>query len=145
MHDLIFILISALYVIALATIDGVFNRLVFRSNASLPYEHKLKQKIYTMSEWQYIGLILLLVLPLFFPIVASYAIGGWPKVYVYLIVLLLVQWDMIFGKIVFNDWLADQPSIALPYIGWTSFSLKFIVISRLLLATITGLALIASI
>lgn len=142
MNDLTFITISALYVCCLAIIDGVFNRLVFRSNKKLPYEHIAKQKIYLLPEWRYIGVILLVVLPVFFPAAAAYAIGGWQKVLTYLIVLLLVQWDMIFGKIVFNDWWGDKPSIALPFIGWTSFSLRLIIISRIMLAIIIGLLLI---
>lgn len=141
MNNLLFITSSALYVTSLAAIDGIFNRLIFRNNRALPYEHIIKRKIYSLPEWQYIGIILLIILPLLLPLFVSYSHGGLSHALTYLIVLLLIQWDMIFGKIVFNDWFGDKPSIALPYLGWVSFSLKLVIITRLMLATLTGLVL----
>lgn len=57
---------------------------------------------------------------------------------VYWIVLLLVQWDVIFGKLVFDDWLGDSPSICLPKVGWLSFSLQLVIAGRIILAAILG-------
>lgn len=142
MDDISFWVISAVYVSLLAIVDGVFNRLIFRAHRTLPYDSLHKSKIYTLPEWRYIGVILLFILPAVLPLPISYALGGWPKVIEYLIILMLVQWDIIFGKIVFDDWWGDSPSIALPYFGWFSFPLKYIVLGRILVATVLAITLL---
>ncbi len=124
-------LISAVYIVCLALVDGLFNRLVFREKRALPYESEYKQIIYSLWEWKAIGVIFLIFLPIVLPCWISYLIGGMQVVYMYLIVLLVVPWDVLFGKIVFNRWLADTPSIALPYVGWVSVSLRWVTIIRL--------------
>lgn len=129
---MIFITISALYVTCLALVDGLFNRLVFRNNRVLPYHSRVKQEIFSRSEWQYIGLVLLIVLPVIIPTIISYVIGGIQYVYVYLAVLMFIQWDVIFGKLVFDNWWGDTPSIALPWIGWISNDLRRVIVIRMM-------------
>jgi hypothetical protein len=46
MKDIVFSLISGLYVISLAVVDGFFNRLVFRENKKSSYFSSEKQAIY---------------------------------------------------------------------------------------------------
>ncbi len=135
---MIFITISALYVTCLALVDGLFNRLVFRNNRALPYHSRVKQEIFSRSEWQYIGLILLIVLPVIIPIIISYVIGGIQYVCVYLAVLMFIQWDVIFGKLVFDNWWGDTPSIALPWVGWISNDLRRVIVIRFIFFVIFG-------
>lgn len=126
-----FILLSLIYVISLAIVDGIFNRLVFREYKKLSYSSKEKQEIYNLPEWRTIGVFLLILLPVVIPVSASFLIGGVRFVFIYLIVLMLVPWDIIFGKLVFNDWFGDTPSIALPLLGWKSVSLKNVILLRI--------------
>ena len=136
MNQWLFVVISVCYVAALAAVDGLFNRLVFRGSRQLPHHASEKQTVYTAREWGYVGLILLVLLPAVLPTVVAYAVGGMEYVALYWIALLLVQWDMIFGKIVFGDWFGDTPSIALPGIGWLRFDLRVIIATRVVLAAI---------
>lgn len=133
MPTLGFILLSAIYTALLAITDGLFNRLVFREIKDEPYESAKKQAIYKSWEWRYIGLIFLIVLPIIIPGIAAYFLGGVKFVLIYLAVFSLIQWDVIFGKLVFNNWLGDSPSIALPYFGWFKFDIKGIIVFRTLL------------
>jgi hypothetical protein len=134
MEQWLFVAVSVCYVAALAAVDGLFNRLVFRGSRQLPHHASEKQTIYTAREWGYVGLILLVLLPAVLPTFVAYALGGMEYVALYWIVLLLVQWDMIFGKIVFGDWFGDTPSIALPGIGWMRFDLRVTIAMRVVLA-----------
>ena len=137
----LFVLISAIYVFCLALIDALFNRLIFREIKKLPYAAKEKQIIYKNWEWQGIGLILLVILPMVLPSLVSYLVGGWKYLGIYWVIFLTIQWDVIFGKLVFDDWWGDTPSIALPFIGWRQFNLKRVVWSRLILALIISCSL----
>ncbi len=128
---LFFVLISTIYVLSLAVVDGLFNRLVFRADRKLPYGSSGKRKIYHLPEWKYIGVIFLVVLPLIIPLAVSWMIGGLKYVLVYLAIFSLVQWDMIFGKLVFDSWFGDTPSIDLPKIGWISISIYKSILTRL--------------
>ncbi len=138
-----FTVISTLYLLFLAAVDGLFNRLIFRENSDKPYESKEKQAIYELPQWRYIGLIFLLILPILLPLSVSYLIGGLRYVLIYTIILLSVQWDMIFGKLVFNNWWGDTPSISLPYLGWLSFPLRLTILVRLCLAVALSLLLLS--
>ena len=120
-NEMIFILISIFYVISLAILDGVFNRLVFRENRKLSYFSETKQRIYKLNEWKYIGLILLVILPIILPTILILFCLNLRYFLLYLVVLVSVPWDNIFGKIVFDDWFGDTPSIALPIVGWQHF------------------------
>jgi len=141
MNETVFVILSTLYLISLAIIDGLFNRLVFRQSRKLSYFSPIKQKIYHNWEWRAVGVILLIVLPVVLPSAAAFLLGG-NYLKLYWIVLLLVQWDMIFGALVFDDWFGDQPSIALPVIGWMNFPLLPVVISRAILALLLILTFI---
>jgi hypothetical protein len=138
-----FIIISVLYVSSIAIIDGCFNRLVFREYRKFAYSSKEKQNILRAKEWRVIGVFMLLVLPFFIPFIVSYAIGGIPYVLLYLIVFNIVEWDLIFGYLVFDNWFGDTPSIALPGIGWIHVPLKRSIYLRLFILSlaITLLAL----
>lgn len=136
MNFILFIVISFIYITSLALIDGLFNRLIFREIKQFPYESKEKKNIYQLPEWKYIGLILLIVLPIIIPIITTYALGEIIYTIIYLILLLLIQWDVIFGKLVFNKWLGDTPSICLPYIGWIQQGIVKTIIIRLILSAI---------
>lgn len=94
-----------------------------------------------MWEWKAIGLVLLIVLPIILPIAVSYMIGGSYFVLLYSIVLCLVPWDIVFGKLVFDDWFGDTPSIALPLVGWKHVSLRNSIILRILTVIILLLLL----
>ena len=140
----LFVAASAAYVAALAVVDGFFNRLVFRGARKLPYESPAKKPIYALPEWRVIGAVHLVLLPVVFPCLAAWAIGGRKYVLAYLAVLCLVQWDMIFGRIVFEDWFGDTPSIALPGLGWRRFPLGPVVAVRLALAALLAWACLLS-
>ena len=129
-NEMIFILISIFYVISLAILDGVFNRLVFRENRKLSYFSETKQRIYKLNEWKYIGLILLVILPIILPTILILFCLNLRYFLLYLVVLVSVPWDNIFGKIVFDDWFGDTPSIALPIVGWQHFFLNKTLVLR---------------
>ena len=133
-----FCVIAALYILCLALVDGLFNRLVFREKRKLAYVAPAKQKIYQHWEWQYIGLLLLIILPVVFPVIVAFSLGGMQYVWIYLALLMLLQWDVLFGKLVFDDWWGDTPSIALPGIGWMHHELKSVILARLSLAALFG-------
>lgn len=134
------IVLSFIYLVSMAVVDGMFNRLIFREDRKLPYNSSQKQKIYKKWEWKVIGVLYLLVLPLIIPTTVAYIIGGWWYVLGYGIVFLVVQWDMIFGKIVFGSWTSDTPSIAIPIVGWIQVSLKrWLIIKLLVLIAIVAL------
>ncbi len=137
-----FILCSVIYVCSLAVIDGVFNRLVFRENRKLSYFSPKKRQVYQMSGWKVIGIVLLIVLPLIIPIAVSFALGGIKFVLIYLIVFTLIDWDIIFGKLVFDNWLGDTPSIALPKIGWKHIDLKKSILIRVIFLIILTILLL---
>ncbi len=133
MREWVLISVAIIYVVCLAIVDGVFNRLVFLENRHFEYEHPSKERIYKLREWRYLGLILLFVLPCLLPSVVAWVIGGIHYVMVYWIVLCLVQWDLIFGKILFNNWWGDTPSIFLPWLGRFWLPLKIAIWFRLLM------------
>lgn len=130
---LVFTLVSIIYITLLAVLDGVFNRLVFRENRKLSYFSETKQKIYKLPEWRYIGLILLIILPIALPFIVIIILLGVKYFMLYLFILMIVPWDNIFGKIVFDDWFGDTPSIALPVIGWKHFKLKTTILFRVIM------------
>lgn len=68
------------------------------------------------------------------PITTSFIFGGLIYSLIYIICLLVVPWDVIFGKLVFDDWFGDTPSISIPFVGWLSFPLWLVVITRLTIA-----------
>lgn len=136
MNEVYFIILSVLYITALAAVDGLFNRLVFGNKRKLSYFSKEKQRIYKQWEWRVIGIIFLIILPIVLPSLAAYLFGGLKYVTLYWIIVLLVPWDVVFGALVFDDWFGDSPSIALPILGWMNFPLLNVMIVRLLLAVV---------
>jgi hypothetical protein len=138
---ILFIIISVVYIISIAIVDGAFNRLIFREHRTKPYHSPEKQQILGMWEWKVVGLLYLLVIPVIIPTIVSYALGGLYYAMIYLTVFCVIQWDVIFGKIVFGHWLGDTPHMALPLIGWFTMPLLKAVQLRLVLAIVllTGL------
>ncbi|MBI5358494.1 hypothetical protein HZB69_02590 [Candidatus Amesbacteria bacterium] len=134
MTDFFFILIGVVYVFSLSIIDSLVNRLIFRENHKLSYFSIIKQRIYKRSEWVVYCTLFLIVLPVLLPIAIAYQTGGLNYILGYIFILSVVEWDMIFGKLVFNDWFGDLPSICLPKIGWIRFKLWPTVLARLFVA-----------
>lgn len=120
---LIFIFVSVFYIASLAVVDGMFNRLIFQKQRTLSYFSNEKQQIYKNWEWKVIGIELLIVLPFIIPSIVAFAVGGSKYILIYFAIFCLMQWDMIFGKIVFDSWFGDTPSLALPYLGWIHINL----------------------
>ena len=136
----VFVLFSILYVITCAATDGVINRLTFREHVDEPYTSSWKKKIYKRSEWTFIGILLLILIGFLYPSIASFAIGGIKYVFIFLAIFSFVSWDIIFGKIVFNNWLGDSPSIKLPGIGWIQVTLKKSLILRAIFGVLFSVA-----
>jgi hypothetical protein len=136
MNETIFSVISVLYLVSLALIDGLFNRLIFRDSRTCSYSSEDKKEIYKQWEWKAIGVIFLVFLPIILPSLISYLIGGVSLMVLYWAILLLVPWDMFFGALVFDDWFGDTPSIALPIVGWVSVPLLTTMIVRVSLAVL---------
>ena len=76
--------------------------------------------------------LFLIFLPIMFPVGIAYLIGGIKNILIYILILAVVDWDIIFGKLVFNNWFGDLPSICLPKIGWIHFKLLPTIIFRIL-------------
>ena len=127
------------YLTCLAVVDGLFNRLIFREDRKLSYTHQNKIEIYARWEWKYIGIFYLLFLGLGLPIMTSFFLGGVRYVEGYLLIFALFQWDVIFGKMVFNDWWADEPSIFLPKFGRVWMSLGTWISLNLVIAVVIGI------
>lgn len=128
-----FITISTIYVTTLAVIDSMVNRLIFRENYKLSYFSPTKQTIYKRPEWTLYCFLFLIILPVVIPVLVSYSLGGIKSVITYVLIFAVVDWDIIFGKIVFNDWFGDFPSICLPKIGWVHFKLWPTIVIRLVI------------
>jgi hypothetical protein len=138
MKEIWFSLLSIIYIVSLAVTDGLFNRLVFRQARKLPYKSTKKREIYNYVEWRWVGVIFLVILPVILPMTVSFLFGGWKYLMIYLFWLLVIQWDVIFGKLVFDDWLGDSPSISLPHVGWITLPLKLVIVVRLIVAIAVG-------
>lgn len=132
--NILFVTVSAIYITALAVIDALVNRLIFRENHKLSYFSPTKKAIYKRPEWTLYCFLFLIILPIFIPILVSYSMGGIKFVITYIFIFAVVDWDVIFGKIVFNDWFGDLPSICLPKIGWIHFKLWPTIIIRVVIA-----------
>ena len=128
----LFILLSILYVLSLALIDALVNRLIFREFYSYSYFSNEKKQIYKRKEWVMYCFLFLIFLPIMFPVGIAYLIGGIKNILIYILILAVVDWDIIFGKLVFNNWFGDLPSICLPKIGWIHFKLLPTIIFRIL-------------
>lgn len=133
---ILFILFSICYVVACAVTDGAVNKLIFREHAKDSYDSNWKKEIFKKKEWAFIGMSFLIFIGVIAPVVASYVIGGFKYVFIFLAIECFISWDMIFGKIVFDDWFGDTPSIKLPWIGWIHMSLKLNLFLRLVLGMI---------
>ncbi len=144
MLELWFSIISIAYIASLAIVDGLFNRLIFRDNRKLSYQSNEKQQIYKSWEWGYIGIIFLIVLPVIIPFFVAYFFGGQKYVLIYLFWLFLIQWDMIFGKLVFDNWFGDTPSLAIPIIGWIRTPLRLRIVVSVSVALVVLFILISS-
>ncbi|MFN7950828.1 MAG: hypothetical protein U0610_03805 [bacterium] len=141
MKLVLFVLFATLYVIACAATDGLFNRLVFREHRRLSYFSTEKRLIYLRGEWSWISVLFLLYLGLVAPSLASFAIGGVRYLLVFWLIFALVNWDVIFGRIVFDDWLGDLPSMKLFRLGWIHTSIWVSIGVRLALAGVIAFAL----
>lgn len=138
---IIFIIASMIYVTSLAVVDALVNRLIFRENHKFSYFSPEKEKIYKMKEWQWYCFLFLIVLPIVIPVTLSYLIGGPQYILIYVLVFVLIDWDIIFGKVVFDKWFGDLPSICLPFVGWIHFKIVPTIIIRLVLAILILLIL----
>jgi hypothetical protein len=135
----LFIVLAALYVAACAATDGLFNRLIFREHRRLPHDSTEKRLVYLRGEWSWISLVFLLYLGLVAPSLASWAIGGTRYVLVFWVVFLLVHWNVIVGRLVFDRWFGDTPGMKLGALGWIRTSAWVSVIGRLILAVIVAI------
>ena len=96
----------------------------------------MKKEIYTRAEWTGFCFILLIFLGIVAPSLVGLAIGGVNYLFLFLALFCLVHWDMIFGKLVFDNWLGDLPSIRLPIVGWLHVPLWQTTLGRLILGLI---------
>ena len=119
-----FVVLSFLYVVACAVTDGMFNRLIFREIRTFSYFSEEKKPIYERTEWIFVSFFFLIFIGFIAPVLASYAIGGMKYVFIFLAVFCFTSWDLIFGRIVFDDWFGDIPSMKLPIKGWLHTPLK---------------------
>lgn len=124
MSMLWFLVLSFLYVVACAVTDGMFNRLIFREIRTCSYFSEEKKPIYARNEWVAVTFCFLIFIGFIAPVLASYAIGGMEYVFAFLAVFCFTSWDLIFGRIVFDDWFGDIPSMKLPIYGWLHTPLK---------------------
>lgn len=119
-----FVVLSFLYVVACAVTDGMFNRLIFREIRTFSYFSEEKKPIYERNEWTFVSFFFLIFIGFIAPVLASHAIGGMKYVFIFLAVFCFTSWDLIFGRIVFDDWFGDIPSMKLPFKGWLHTPLK---------------------
>lgn len=140
---ILFIFLSILYVTSLAIIDALVNRLIFRENHKLSYFAEEKKIIYKRKEWVLYCLLFLIFLPVIFPVGLAYLIGGTKYILIYIIILSVIDWDVIFGKIVFDNWLGDLPSICLLKFGWINLKLLPTIVVRITVAVISIYLLLA--
>ena len=137
----LFAAFATLYVVACAATDGLFNSLIFREHRRLSYFSTEKRLIYLRGEWSWISVLFLVYLGFVAPSLASLAIGGLRYLFVFWLIFLLVNWDVIFGRIVFDDWLGDTPSMKLFGLGWIHTSIWVSIGARLVLAAAIAYAL----
>jgi hypothetical protein len=102
----------------------MFNRLIFREIRKASYFSEEKKPIYERNEWVFVTFFFLIFLGFIAPVAGSYAIGGMKYVFVFLAVFCFTSWDLIFGRIVFDDWFGDIPSMKVPVRGWIHTPLK---------------------
>ncbi len=131
-----FVVLSFLYVVACAVTDGMFNRLIFREVRTASYFSEEKRLIYERNEWISVTFCFLIFIGFIAPVLASYAIGGMKYVFIFLTVFCFTSWDVIFGRIVFDDWFGDIPSMKLPFVGWFHTPLKQNLYGRGVLGTL---------
>jgi len=131
-----FLILSGLHVTFCALTDGYFNRLIFRELSPLPVLSEAKKPIYDRREWVFISVFFLIGIAIVIPCGFAYLIGGLGYVLMYIVVLLVIQWDVIFGKILMGDWFGDLPAMKVPKLGWLRFNIKLVVIIRLVAAAI---------
>ncbi len=138
-----FIICCILWSVSVALVDGMFNRLIFREHRRLSYFSEQKQAIYKRNEWVFITIFYLILISYIFPSIASLAIGGVKYWLIFSIIFALVDWDIIFGRVVFDDWLGDLPSMKLPKLGWLHTPLWLSIVIRLVIAAVLVLILVA--
>lgn len=131
-----FLVTSGLHVTLCALTDGYFNRLIFRELSPLPVRSNEKRPIYDRKEWVYISVFFLIGIAVVIPSCFAYLIGGLGYVLLYIVVLLLIQWDVIFGRILMGDWFGDLPAMKVPKLGWVRLNLKMAILVRVVAAVI---------
>lgn len=131
-----FLIVSGAHVTFCALTDGYFNRLIFRELSPLPVLSSEKKPIYDRKEWIYISIFFLIGIGVVIPCCFAYLIGGLSYVLLYLAVLMLIQWDVIFGKVLMGDWFGDLPAMKVPKLGWIRLNLKLAIAIRVITAII---------
>lgn len=129
-----FLILSGMHATFCALTDGYFNRLIFRELSPLPVLSAEKKPIYDRKEWIYISIFFLVGIGVVIPSCFSYLIGGFSYMLLYLAVLMLVQWDVIFGKVLMGDWFGDLPAMKVPKLGWIRLNLKVAISIRIAIA-----------
>ncbi len=142
MNNLSLTILAFVYLFCLSIVDSLFNRLIFGSDRALPYSHPKKATIYAKWEWGFIGIFFILMTGLLLPMALSFVLGGIRMVGWYLIIFGIFQWDIVFGKLVFDNWWGDQPSIFLPKIGRLWFPLSTWILIKFVVFVGMGLLLI---
>lgn len=122
MELIIFIIVSVYFQITLACIDSFFNKMI-RKN---------------VEDWEKLpeyGWITFFLLGggTFIPPALLWIISPFHAI-VYGICFCFVQWDLIFGKIVYGEWLKDQPMMKIGK-KWRKIGLGKVLIIRALVGT----------
>lgn len=113
----LFIIMAVLLQICLACIDGFFNRMI--RNHIEDWEK--------FSEFEWITWFLLVGCT-FLPALMIWTISEFHAL-IYGISFCIVQWDLIFGRIVYGGWTNDTPSIK--FRGkWRSMRLRYAIMLR---------------
>ena len=131
-----FLVLSAAHVTFCALTDAYFNRLIFRELSHYPVRSEQKRPIYERGEWVYVSIFFLIGIAVVIPCGFAYLIGGLSYVLLYLAVLAIVQWDIIFGKVLMGDWFADLPAMKVPKLGWIRLNLAAWVAARMVIAAV---------
>ncbi len=119
---ILFIIIAVLYHISLACIDAFFNKMIRRNIKD--WEN--------LPEFEWIT-VFLLIGGSFIPLAMLWIISPFHAI-VYGICFCFVQWDLIFGKIVYGEWFKDQPMLKVRG-KWRKISLVRVILLRAAIGT----------
>jgi hypothetical protein len=117
----VFIILAVIFQISLACVDAFFNRMI-RNNI---------ENWEDLDDYHWITLFLLFFCT-FIPVGMIWMISEFHAL-IYGICYCIVQWDVIFGRIVYGKWLGDTPSMK---IGgkWFKMKLRYVFMLKGLIA-----------